>query len=159
MHSNKLAVVEVSEGFLSCQALDDIASGSFLTDVWGVVLDAPTSHTVQVEKNKHVIPEGVLKYWNHSCQPNAKFIYERHATSYPSLNTEHEVFWYAVATRDIKKGENITHDYNANEYDIAQHFQCHCGEEKCLGEIKGFKYLSLEQQKAIASDLSPAITE
>lgn len=159
MHSNKLAVIEVTEGFLSCQAIDDIESGSFLTDLWGLVLDSPTSHTLQVEKNKHVVPEGVLRFFNHSCQPNAKFIFKNRTTSYPSLNAEHEVFWYALATRDIKKGEDVTHDYTTTEYDMAQHFQCNCGVEKCLGEIKGFKHLSPEQQKVISNDLSPVITE
>ena len=160
MHSNKLAVIEVTEGFLSCQAVDDIKSGSFLTDVWGLVLDSPDSHTLQVDENKHVNPVGVVRCFNHSCQPNAKFIYDgSRTTSYPSLAAEHEVFCYAVATRDIKKGEDITFDYNTTEYDMAAPFQCHCGEETCLGEIKGFKHLSPKEQKSRASDLSPVISE
>lgn len=160
MHSTKLAVIEVTDGFLSCQAIDDITAGSFLTDLWGPVLDSPTSHTVQVEKNKHVVPQGVMKYVNHSCQANAKFIYEIHKATDPmSLDAGHEVFWHMVATRNIKKGEDITFDYTKTEYDMAQCFQCICGAEKCLGEIKGFKYLSLEQQKVRAGDLSSVITE
>lgn len=159
MYSSKLAVVEVSDGFLSCQAVEDVKSGSFLTDLWGPVLDLPTAYTVQVEKNKHVCPQGVLVCFNHSCKPNSKFIYESRKISYPSLDADHEIFWYMVATRDIKKGEDVTYDYNATEYDMAEHFQCNCAAETCLGKIKGFKYLSLEQQKERASDLSPAIKE
>ena len=52
MYSSKLAVVEVTEGFLSCQAVENVKSGSFLTDLWGPVFDLPTAYTVQVEKKQ-----------------------------------------------------------------------------------------------------------
>ena len=159
MHSEKLAVIEVDANFQSCQAIEDITAGSFLTDLWGAVLDSPNSHTVHVEKNKHVTPEGVMKYVNHSCDSNARFIFEKRNVPYPSLADSHEVFWHMVATRDIKKGQGITYDYNLTEYDMAEHFKCNCGAEKCLGKIKGFKYLSPEQQKVRAGDLAPIVTE
>jgi len=157
MDSSKLAVIEVTDGFLSCQTVEDVKSGSFLTDLWGPVLDLPTAQTVQVGENKHVLPKGMLAYFNHSCQPNAMFIFESRKIPYPSLDADQEVFWYAVATRDIKKGEDVTFDYNTTEYDMAVHFQCNCAAETCLGKIKGFRYLSREQQKARACDLSPVI--
>ena len=159
MHSEKLAVIEVKVNFLSCQALEDISAGSFLTDLWGAVKNSPDSHTVHVEKNKHVTPEGVMKYVNHSCDSNAKFIFEKRKVSFPTLSNNHEVCWHMVATRNIKKGQGITFDYNLTEYDMAEHFQCNCGSEKCLGEIKGFKYLTSEQQKSRARELSPVVTE
>ena len=159
MYSSKLEIIEVTDGFLSCQAVEDVKSGSFLTDLWGPVLDLPTAYTVQVEKNKHVWPQGVMVRFNHSCQPNAKFIYKSRKIPYPSLDVDHEVFWYVVATRDIKKGEDVTFDYNTTEYDMAEPFKCNCAAEKCLGKIKGFKYLSLEQQKERASDLSPVVKD
>lgn len=159
MHSEKLAVIEVKVNFLSCQALEDISTGSFLTDLWGAVKNSPDSHTVHVEKNKHVTPEGVMKYVNHSCDSNAKFIFEKRKVSFPTLSDNHEVCWHMVATRNIKKGQGITYDYNLTEYDMAEHFQCNCGSEKCLGEIKGFKYLTPEQQKSRARELSPVVTE
>ncbi|XP_020629783.1 histone-lysine N-methyltransferase ASHH2-like [Orbicella faveolata] len=157
MDSSKIAVTEVTDSFLSCQAVEDVKSGSFLTDLWGPVLDLPTAYTVQVDENKHVLPKGMLAYFNHSCQPNAKFIFESRKISYPSLDADHEVSWYVVATRDIKKGEDVTYDYHTTEYDMAVHFQCNCAAETCLGKIKGFRYLSREQQKVRACDLSPVI--
>jgi len=159
MHSSKLAVIEATDGFRSCQAVEDVQSGSFLTDLWGPVLDLPTAYTVLVEKNRHVLPQGVMVRFNHSCLPNAKFIYESRKISNPTLNADYEVFWYAVAARDIKKGEDVTYDYNTTEYDMAEHFQCNCAAEKCLGKIKGFKYLSPEQQIERADDLSPVVRE
>ena len=159
MHSEKLAVIELEANFQSCQAIEDITAGSFLTDLWGAVLDSITRYTVHVDKNKHVAAEGVMKYVNHSCDSNAKFIFEKRNVPFPSLADNHEVFWHMVATCDIKKGQDITFDYNLTEYEVAEHFQCNCGAEKCLGKIKGFKYLSPEQQKSRASDLSPVIAE
>ena len=159
MYSSKLAVIEVTDGFLSCQAVEDVKSGSFLTDLWGPVLDLPNAHTVLVEKDRHVCPQGVMMYFNHSCRPNAKFVYESRKISYTSLDADHEVFWYVVATHDIKKGEDVTFDYNTTEYDMAEHFQCNCAAEKCLGKIRGFKYLSIEQQKERVCDLSPTVKE
>ena len=157
MDSSKIAVIEVANGFLSCQAVENVKSGSFLADLWGPVLDLPTAYTVQVDEQKHVLPKGMLAYFNHSCQPNAKFIFQSRKISYPSLDANHEVFWHVVATHDIEKGEDVTFDYHTTEYDMAAHFQCICAAEKCLGKIKGSKYLSPEQQKVRAHDLSPAI--
>ena len=159
MQSKSIAIIEVTKGFLSCKAVEDIPSGSFLTDLWGPVLDSPHSHTVQVDKNKHVVPEGPMNVFNHSCQPNAKWVYEHHKAAYPGLDASHDVFWYMVAVRDIEKGEDVTFDYTTSEYDMAQSFQCKCGTEMCLGEIKGFKYLSPQQQRERRNDLSPVIIE
>ena len=159
MQSNSIAVFEVTKGFLSCQAVEDIPSGSFLVDLWGRVVDSPDSHTVQVAKNKHVSPQGPLNYFNHSCQPNAKLVYERRKVTFPDIDANHELFWHMVAIRDIKKGEDVTFDYTTSEYDMAEVFQCRCGVETCLGEIKGFKYLSPEQQGERKNDLSPVIME
>lgn len=159
MQSKSIAVVEVRKGFLSCQAVEDISAGSFLTDLWGPVLDSPNSHTVQIGSDKHVEPQGPLKCFNHSCQPNAKFIYTCREVSYPDLDAKNEVFWYVVATRDIQKGADVTFDYNTSEYELVAVFQCQCGAEKCLGEIKGFKYLSPKQQEERMKDASPVIID
>ena len=120
---------------------------------------SPHSHTVQVDKNKHVEPQGPMNWFNHSCQPNAKFIYERREGVFPDVDANHEVFWYMITIRDIKKGEDVTFDYTTSEYDMAQCFQCKCGAQKCLGKIKGFKYLSPEQQRERMKDLSPVIID
>ncbi|XP_068702261.1 uncharacterized protein [Montipora capricornis] len=156
MHSNRIDVVEVSKGFLSCQAMDDILSGSFLTDLWGPVLHYPHMYTVQVDINKHVEPRGPLKRFNHSCEPNARFIYECRNVEHSDLDINDGVFWHVIALRDIKKGEDVTLDYTTTEYDMAQGFQCKCKAKNCLGEVKGFKYLSSVQQRERINNASPA---
>ena len=159
MQSKSIAVAEISKGFLSCQAIEDIPSGSFITDLWGPVFDSPTAHTVHIDKEKHVEPRGPMMRFNHSCQPNSKFVYEKRQATFLDLDSNDEVFWYVVATRDIKEGENITFDYNTTEYAMAEVFQCMCGADTCLGEIKGYKYLSPEQQRQRKNDVSPVIRD
>ena len=56
-----------------------------------------------------------------------------------------------VAARDIKRGEDITFDYNVTEYEVAERFRCNFGAVKCLGEIKGFKFLTEVEGKGIIS--------
>ena len=97
--------------------------------------------------------------FNHSCQPNSKFVYEKRQATFPDLDSNDEVFWYVMATRDIKKGENVTFDYNTTEYTTVEVFQCMCGADTCLGEIKGYKYLSPEQQRQRKNDVSPVIRD
>ena len=159
MHSKRLAVVEVANNFLSCRAKEDIKEGSFLTDLWGRVSEKATRYTVQVGKNKHVDPEGMIRYMNHSCDSKTKFIYKKRKDVHPILADDQDVFWYMVAARDIKWGEDITFDYNVTEYEVAERFRCNCGAVKCLGEIKGFKFLTPEQQKSREKELSPILSE
>ncbi|KAJ7356270.1 hypothetical protein OS493_026027 [Desmophyllum pertusum] len=158
MQSHSVEVVE-TKGFFSLKAKESVSSGTFLADVWGPLKDSATPYTVQVGINEHVDPVGPLKYTNHSCQPNAKFIYESryHEALIPTLDVGHQAFWYIVATRDIKKGEDVTFDYTTTEYEMSRGFKCLCGVENCLGEVKGFKYLSAEQKLQRKNALSPVI--
>ena len=74
MQADNVEVVEVTKGFLSLVAKENILAGSFLADVWGPVVSQATPYTIQVDVNKHVDPVGPLKRTNHSCNPNAKFV-------------------------------------------------------------------------------------
>nr|POE81221.1 hypothetical protein CFP56_78529 [Quercus suber] len=47
-----------------------------------------------------------------------------------------------VDGRPLRKGEDVTFFYPSSEWDMQQPFQCNCGSSKCVGEIKGAKYLS-----------------
>lgn len=56
------------------------------------------------------------------------------------------------ALRDIQPGEELTWNYLTTEYDMQKEravFDCRCGSENRVGEVKGFKYLSKEQQEAL----------
>lgn len=47
----------------------------------------------------------------------------------------------------LKVGDVLTFFYPSTEWDMAQPFECKCGEEKCLGWIKGAKELEPEVLK------------
>ena len=154
-----MEVVEVAKGFLSLVAKENILAGSFLADVWGPVVSQATPYTIQVDVNKHVDPVGPLKRTNHSCNPNAKFVYEPRLKEdeIMDFDKDHKIFWHLVATRDIKEGEDITFDYTTTEYEMAGVFNCLCGMENCLGEVKGFKFLSAEEKAQREKELSPVM--
>eukprot|EP01036_Dinobryon_divergens_P024576 gene24576-33040_t len=88
-----------------------------------------------------VLYEGVVK---HSCEPNAKCL--RNVSSIGE--GEHRLCYYAVATRDISAGAEITFDfatvdYNCKDFQIEN---CSCGSIHCRRMIKSFKNLSLEMK-------------
>lgn len=61
------------------------------------------------------------KYINHSCDPNCETdIIRGHI--------------WIIATRDIKRGEEISYNYGY-DFDSFEDHPCHCGSKKCVGYI------------------------
>ena len=136
----------VRKGFLSLKAKDDIVSGSFITDLWGLVVDSATPYTIQIEVNKHVDPVGALITEAHLPLLPTK-LQVCISTAQPEWsNPRSSILPYLVAERDIKKGEDITVDYTTTEYESARPFKCLCGVVGCPGEMKGFKFLPAEEK-------------
>jgi len=118
-----------------------IARGEVLLTYDGPLLNHPTRLSIQIDDNKHV--EGTddsNAFLNHSCEPNAFVDWE-------SLCLR--------ARRDIASGEEITCNYNTTDYELHSVFACTCGSKHCRGLIKGFKYLSVEDQRALGPWLPP----
>lgn len=90
----------------------------------------PSKYTVQISEDKHIIlqPE-FLQYINHSCNPNVFF-------NTTTMNL--------VALRNIEQGDELTFFYPSTEWFMADPFNCLCGEENCIGVIKGAKELTNE---------------
>lgn len=126
--------------FYTVIALTTIQAGETILHIEGTFTDHPSKYSIQISKNKHLLPyssdpDDPLSHWrflNHSCDPN----------SFVDL-----IKMDVVALRTINKEEEVRFNYNLTEYDLATPFVCNCGEKNCLGEIKGFRYLS-EQQLA-----------
>ena len=74
-----------------------------------------------------LVPEALI---NHSCCPNTKI---------------DVISFRYVAIKNIRKNEEITYNYNTTEYEDSG-FKCECGSKKCIGRIRGFKYLTREQK-------------
>jgi len=120
-----------------------IPIGSKLFNIEGVLTEVPTRYSVQVGRTLHIdIPESygleeILDqfYWrfmNHSCEPNA-------------LIRGKECF----ALRHIEPSEEITFNYNTTEYELAEPFDCRCGNDCCGGKIRGFRFLPYSEQERL----------
>ena len=77
------------------------------------------------------------KFINHSCDPNAETQIE-----------DKKKIW-VVATKDIKKGEEITYNYGYDIDNFEEHL-CKCGSKNCVGYIldkKQWKKLKKEYKR------------
>jgi S-adenosylmethionine/arginine decarboxylase-like enzyme len=84
----------------------------------------PRDHTIQFAKDQYRVSKGLAKYLNHSCNPNC------------GIKDKFKI----VAMKDIKKGEELTWDYDMSE-NSDWTMKCTCGSKKCRKNIKGFRNL------------------
>jgi len=90
----------------------------------------PTSHTIQVDWNKHVEINLPGRFVNHFCgEPNL----------YVQLNATHTSYNF-YAKRCIEIDEEVNWDYETSEYKMEGIFDCECGSSLCRGKIIGFHY-------------------
>lgn len=82
-----------------------------------------------ISRTKAIVIQNKIKYFNHSCNPNC------------GIKKGIKI----VAMRDIKKGEELTIDYDTLEYDWGM--KCNCGSKNCRKTIRGYKYLSERLKK------------
>jgi uncharacterized protein len=59
------------------------------------------------------------------------------------------------ALRDIQAGEEVKINYAATEYEMHENFSCDCGAPACLRIIRGFKFLTRDQQLKLKPYLAP----
>ena len=106
-----------------------------------------SAEAVQVTEDQYLDTEWLVTeaFINHSCIPNAKL----------DLRLDKPESAY-LAIKDIARDQEITFNYLATEYDMGDgSFTCRCGTEGCYGQIRGFKYLTLEQQEKLRPLLLP----
>lgn len=76
------------------------------------------------------IEENDAKYVNHSCDPNCE------------CKTKGGKVWF-ISLRDIKKGEEITFDYDyacEDDFSEIEDFKCRCGSPNCIGYMVSKDY-------------------
>lgn len=110
-----------------------------------VPLSYPDPKALQVSETELLSSTvGYDDFLNHSCEPNC---YVRFGESVE-----------LVALRPIEEGEELSFNYNTTEYEMMTqgcHFACSCASRQCQGEVRGFAYLSLSEQKRLRRFLSP----
>lgn len=118
--------------------------------------DPPENTTVRVEALECARRdrEGGLQFSGydlfarHSCNPN--MIYS------DKLEDEEDDWRGTYAARPIQKGELLTVDFNTIFWDRTEwkglgDGTCTCGANQCRGMVKGFKFLSAEEQEELKS--------
>lgn len=129
----------------SVWAREDISQGEIITEFRGhfysaeKLSDIPNSspvyardHVVQVGETEYLHGKnGLAECINHSCSPNC------------GIKDSVTI----VAMRDIKKGEQITWDYEMTEDSDWCMENCQCGSPECRGTIRGYSFLSQEKRE------------
>ena len=128
--------VEVKNGRLgrSVCATRDIAAGETVLVTWGRQLQKRSRHSMQVDVDTHILPDGVTVLFNHSCEPNCGVIIR---AGMKQLEVR--------ALKPIAVAEELTFDYDTFEYEV-DHLkgQCLCGAAKCRGRVAGYKHLAAD---------------
>lgn len=134
MKTESFLRVARSGGRARVDAGQSFPAGEVLMVIKGKVAERPDRYSIQVGVNKHLMPDGegcVWMFLNHSCKPNAVLMGRK-----------------LVAIRAIAAGEEITFNYNCNEYAMDSPFRCRCGH--CGGaQIRGYRYLSAAEREKL----------
>lgn len=85
----------------------------------------------QCGENQFIIPRGISKYMNHSCDPNVWWKDSRTQFAY----------------RDIQAGEELTYDYPTCDILRDYSMKCNCGSKCCRKVVTNKDYLDTEWQK------------
>ena len=125
-----------------------IKKGSVLFHFDGKMNDSThADHVMSLQIDEDKFLESTEKFddfLNHSCNPNC-------CIDWNTLSL--------ISLKDIQKDEELSFNYNISEYNLLCggnfSFKCKCGSKNCIREIKGFKYLSLEQKNKIQKFISP----
>ena len=134
--------IELREGDigLGVVAREPITRGEVLVALAHVFVDKRAQHTIQIDERHQAGTREIDDYLNHSCEPSA------------ALDAERLCF---VAARDIAPGEAVTFNYLTSEWDMVAPFDCQCGATGCFGRIRGFRYLSPDEQARLEPLLTP----
>jgi len=89
--------IKCIEKICGLYAVNDYSEGDLLFVLKGKYLKKPTKHSIQIDEHTHILDK-MGKYMNHSFEPNCSI-------------AGHDV----VALKDIKKGDELTFNYNTTE--------------------------------------------
>ncbi|KAF4361658.1 hypothetical protein G4B88_015281 [Cannabis sativa] len=138
----RMKLVQTKKCGFGIVALEDISQGEFVIEYVGEVIDDKTCETrlwqmkhrgetnfYLCEINRDMVIDATYKgnksrYINHSCCPN---------TEMQKWIIDGETRIGIFATRDIKKGEHLTYDYQFVQFGADQ--DCHCGAVECRRKL------------------------
>ncbi len=103
-------------------------------------------HAVQIPGGRREL-YNTDSFKNHSCDPNTE-------TQRDTQEDYDNGIYRYYAVRNIEPGEEMTVDYNTYEYDCtSKNIEwCCCGASHCVGAVRGFCFLSPEEQLPIRTN-------
>lgn len=138
---------------LTVVASETISRGQTILMIEGAETKTPSIFSVQIDDDTHIdlddpalvetYPERYLwRFLNHHCRPNA-YLRGRQL----------------VAREHINIGDEVTFNYNSNEYDMANPFECLCSAHGAAAPrmIRGYRYLSETERNAIEPLAAPHV--
>lgn len=141
-----LQVIETPDKGYGIITTVDIQPGEFVFQFNGVFVSPAeaTWEALQIDDDLFLeSTDGFDNYLNHSCDPNCYIDFDGVKL---------------IALRHISKGEELSFNYLTTEYDLIEQgcaFECQCGSIDCLHQLRGFRYLTLEQKIKLRDFLSP----
>ena len=137
------------EGHRSLCSRRSFKTGESILEVRGDVITTASRYSIQVSSDLHIEPSALptnLEFFddylwpflNHGFEPNAMMQGRQ-----------------LVAIREIAEGEEITFDYNTNEWDMATPFECMITGRK----VGGYKHLNAQERDQIRDFTSPFILQ
>ncbi len=118
-----IAETDISKGETVAEFDGEVFEAEKCTDLSQDVAD----HAIQFEEHKWKESTGIARYINHSCEPNCGI----------------QKLFTLVTMRDIKKGEELTWDYDMTE-DSDWRMKCECGAQSCRKVIGSFSLVPSE---------------
>jgi len=114
MNNANVEIKEIKKGAKGLFASQPIEKGKIILVLQGEKFSKPSRTSIQIG-NKHIEdPEG--GYINHHCDPTAEI----------KINSSFVGFNLVTAKKDIKKGDEITFDYETTEEVMVAPFKCEC---------------------------------
>lgn len=129
-HPGRIKVVRSDQPFKSAAiSLVSLEPGALLAKITEATPTGSATWTsFQTGRDSHMEFNSDIVYINHSCDPN--------------LEVDTSLMEVRVAKdRHIKAGDELTWFYPSAEWEMAQSFPCECGTNRCLGAVRGSKYI------------------
>lgn len=109
---------------IACQSFkkDDI-----LETITGATFALKRYTTVQINEHEHIELNSDIVYLNHSCDPTC------------TIDVKNML---VRVIKDVPSGGELTFFYPSTEWEMDQPFKCWCKSPRCIGTVKGAKFLS-----------------
>jgi hypothetical protein len=129
-HPGRIKVIRSDQPFKSAAiSLVSLEPGEILAKITEATPTRRATWTsFQTGRDDHMEFNSDIVYINHSCDPNLE------------VDTSRMEVRVAKGCH-IKAGDELTWFYPSAEWEMAQSFPCECGTNRCLGAIRGSKYI------------------